>query len=100
MLLFIRDCPANRTTAQSSERPENRQEREALEELLLERLDRGSIDHDDVSRIHWRILGLAAPNRLQIESRCLPLSADRTEQRDSMRVGVFRRAFGKRDRLH
>src|ERR1041385_3516959 len=82
------------------ERPEERQEREALHYALEAFLDRRSVDDDNVSRIDLRILGLSVPDRNEIERGSLALPADRPEDRHPMGVRVFGRATRKGDGLH
>ena len=84
-----------------SERAEDREQLEGLEDLLLRVLDPRSIDDDDVARIDRRILHLAMLNAEQIESRRLALPIDGAENRDSMHVcRLLVGAAGKGDSLH
>ena len=82
------------------ERSEDRKQRNALQDLLLRLLDRRSIDDHDIAGVNLRILRLAAANGYEVECRRLPLAADRSEYSDPMRIRIFCRSSGKRDRLH
>jgi hypothetical protein len=82
-----------------SEWPEDRQDRERVEDLALCRLGRRTVDDDDVAGIDFRVRRLAAADAGEVERRGLPLPADLAEDRDAPRIAVLRDAAGRRDRL-
>src|SRR3954471_10533096 len=100
MLLFILVRPRRSLPGSSLERAGNWKDREGLREALQAFLDRRAVDDDNVTRIDFRILGLAMADRPEIERGRLALSADAPEYRDTVGVGVLGRSTGERDRLH
>src|SRR5689334_18197244 len=84
------DCPAAH-----SERPEDGGQRKHLHDLLLHRLDLRTVDHDDVTSIDGRVVGLSAPNCGQIECCCLALTVDHPEYRNASRIGIVASSSGQ-----
>src|SRR5918994_4148886 len=61
---------------------EDRQDREALDDLPVGCLHAVAVDDDDVAGVDFRIGDFTATDADQIECRSLPLPADRPEDRD------------------